>query len=197
MDNVTGFLVAGFALAGSPGPATLSLAATGAAFGAVRGAGYMAGIIFGMVLVITVTASGVTGLVLAVPGAAPALAVPAAAYIAWLALRIATAPPLAAGGSGGERPGFGGGLLLSLANPKGWAAMAALLSGFVLVEGNAAADAGLKLALLVAIMTVVDTAWLLLGAALTRPLQQPRLNRAINVTFSVLLLASVALALGL
>lgn len=75
--------------------------------------------------------------------------------------------------------------------------MAALFSGFVLVEGNAAADARLKLALLVAIMTVVDTAWLLLGAALTRHLQQPRLNHAINVTFAVLLLASVALALWL
>ena len=33
MDGLLGFAVAGFALAGSPGPNTLSLAATGAAFG--------------------------------------------------------------------------------------------------------------------------------------------------------------------
>ena len=43
-----GFLLAGFALAGSPGPATLSLAATGAAFGARRGLGYMTVIIIVM-----------------------------------------------------------------------------------------------------------------------------------------------------
>src|SRR5438270_3362303 len=44
------FVLAGLALAGSPGPATLSLAATGAAFGARRGLGYMIGIIAGMVM---------------------------------------------------------------------------------------------------------------------------------------------------
>ena len=41
--GLLGFVLAGFALAGSPGPATLSLAATGAAFGARRGLGYMTG----------------------------------------------------------------------------------------------------------------------------------------------------------
>lgn len=36
MQGVVEFALAGFALAGSPGPAMLSLAATGAAFGARR-----------------------------------------------------------------------------------------------------------------------------------------------------------------
>ena len=59
MDGLLGFAVAGFALAGSPGPNTLSLAATGAAFGARRGVGYMAGFNIGMVAVMVITASGV------------------------------------------------------------------------------------------------------------------------------------------
>ena len=58
MDGLLGFAVAGFALAGSPGPNTLSLAATGAAFGARRGVGYMAGVNIGMVAVMVITASG-------------------------------------------------------------------------------------------------------------------------------------------
>ena len=37
MEGLLSFIVVGFALAGSPGPNTLSLAATGAAFGARRG----------------------------------------------------------------------------------------------------------------------------------------------------------------
>ena len=45
MDGLLGFALTGFALAGSPGPNTLSLAATGAAFGARRGVGYMAGML--------------------------------------------------------------------------------------------------------------------------------------------------------
>jgi threonine/homoserine/homoserine lactone efflux protein len=36
MDGVLGFVLAGIALTGSPGPATLSLAASAAAFGARR-----------------------------------------------------------------------------------------------------------------------------------------------------------------
>ncbi|MBL4691633.1 MAG: LysE family translocator, partial [Rhodospirillales bacterium] len=38
-------------------------------------------------------------------------------------------------------------------------------------------------------------AWLLAGAALTRIAREPGINRAINVTFAVLLVASVAFAL--
>ena len=78
MDALPGFLLAGLALAGSPGPATLSLAAAGAAFGTRRVAGYLAGIVVGMVAVMAITASGVVGLLLAVPGVAPVVTVAAA-----------------------------------------------------------------------------------------------------------------------
>src|SRR5690242_7085246 len=104
MDGVLGFALAGFALAGSPGPATLSLAATGAAFGARRGLGYMAGIIIGMVAVMGIVATGVMGLLLTLPGATPVVAAAAAAYFIYLAIRIATAPPLSEGTDGRRQP---------------------------------------------------------------------------------------------
>lgn len=195
MDDVPGFVLAGIALAGSPGPATLSLAATGAAFGARRSLGYMAGIVAGMLVVIAVTASGVTGAVLALPGATPILAAAAAVYFAWLAWRIATAPPLARDRAQGRQPSFSGGAFLSLVNPKGYAAMAALFSGFVLVPDRLGADAALKVILLLAIILASGAGWLFLGAALTRRFQEPRANRIINVSFAVLLVASVAFAL--
>lgn len=194
MDGLFGFVVAGFALAGSPGPNTLSIAAAGAAFGAGRSLGYLAGILAGMIVVMAVTASGVTGLVLAVPGAAPVVASLAIAYIVYLAYRIATAPPLAEDAHESSRPSFLGGAFLSLVNPKAYAAMAALFSGFVLVAGRPAVDAGVKLLILVAIITLVNFVWLFVGAALTRAFRQPRVNRAINVGFAVLLVASVGFA---
>src|SRR5215510_4332931 len=80
MDALPGFILAAVALAGSPGPATLSLTATGAAFGARRGAAYLAGIVAGMVGVMAVVASGLVGLLLAVPGAAPVVSVLAGAH---------------------------------------------------------------------------------------------------------------------
>src|SRR6478735_9306811 len=100
MEGLPGFLLAGVALAGSPGPATLSLAAAGAAFGARRVNGYLIGIVVGMVGVVTIAA---------------------AVYFVWLAWRIATAPPLIAEGGARQPPSFMGGLGLSLVNPKGYA----------------------------------------------------------------------------
>jgi threonine/homoserine/homoserine lactone efflux protein len=190
VENMLGFVLAGLALAGSPGPATLSLAATGAAFGARRALGYMAGIVIGMAVVMGIVATGVVSVLLALPGATPVVTVMAAAYFVYLAMRIATAPPLAAGPGRPRRPTF-----LSLVNPKGYAAMAALFSGFVLVRARFELDAAAKAIVLVAIIIAVNTAWLFAGAALTRHFREPRSNRAINVTFAVLLVAFVAVAL--
>jgi len=195
MEGVLGFALAGFALAGSPGPATLSLAATGAAFGARRGLGYMTGIIVGMVVVMAIVATGVVGIFLTLPGATPVVTVAAAAYFIYLAVRIATAPPLAEGTDRQRQPAFGAGLFLSLVNPKGYAAMAALFSGFVLIRDRLAHDAAAKIVVLVTIITAVNLAWLFAGAALTRFFREPRTNRVINVTFAVLLVVSVAAAL--
>ena len=195
MEGLLGFILAGLALAGSPGPATLSLAATGAAFGSRRGLAYMTGIDLGMVLVMAITASGVTGVLLALPGAAPVVTVLAALYFVYLAWRIATAPPLADYADGRREPSFTAGVLLSLINPKGYAAMAALFSGFALIRAAPALDAAFKILALLVVIVAVNIAWLVSGAALTRFFRDPRTNRLINVTFAILLIAAVGLAL--
>jgi threonine/homoserine/homoserine lactone efflux protein len=195
VDGLPSFVLAGLALAGSPGPATLSLAAAGAAFGTRRGLGYMTGIVTGMVVVIGVTATGVIGVLLARPGATPVVATLAGAYFVYLAVRIAMAPPLGEGGGHHRPPSFAGGFFLSLVNPKAYAAMAALFSGFVLVRERLEVDALAKAIVLMGIITAVNMAWLFAGASLTQFFRDPRTNRAINVTFAVLLVASVAFAL--
>jgi threonine/homoserine/homoserine lactone efflux protein len=195
VEHLLGFLLAGLALVASPGPATLSLAALGAAFGGRGAAAYMAGLVSGMVAVMAITASGVAALVLALPGVMPVVLALASAYFVYLAVRIATAPPLAEAGDDRRPPSFFGGVLLNLANPKAYAAMAALFAGFVLVDQQPALDAALKAAILIVVILIVNTAWLYAGAALTRFMREPKTNRAINVTFAVLLLVSLGLAL--
>lgn len=191
MEALSGFLIAALALAGSPGPATLSLAAAGAAFGARRGVAYLAGLTIGMVVVMGIVASGVVGLLLAVPGAGPVVTGLAALYFIWLAWRIATAPPLSEGGPERPPPTFLAGLLLSLVNPKGYAAMAALYSGFVLMPGQVVLDIAVKVTWLTLVIAAVNVGWLLVGAALTRLFRDPRSNRIVNVAFAILLLGSV------
>jgi threonine/homoserine/homoserine lactone efflux protein len=102
---------------------------------------------------------------------------------------------LADGAEQQRRPTFIGGLFLSLVNPKGYAAMAALFSGFVLVPGRIGLDIAAKMAGLMVLIAAVNLAWLTAGAALTRYFREPRTNRIINVSFAILLVASVALVL--
>ncbi len=194
MDRLLAFVMVGLALAGSPGPATLSLAAGGAAFGVRPCLGYMTGIVIGMVAVMAITASGVAGAVLAVPGADRVLAVVAALYFAYLAVRIALAPPLAEGPPESGRPSFSAGALLSLINPKGYVAMAALFSGFVLIRERLVWDAGAKIAVLTGVIVAVNLAWLAAGSTLSRQFRRPAVSRAINIGFAVALILSVVLA---
>jgi threonine/homoserine/homoserine lactone efflux protein len=80
----------------------------------------MAGIVFGMIVVMILVTAGLTGLILALPGATPIAATLAAEYMVYLAYRIATAPPLVEKPQEQNRPSFTGGVLLAFANPKGW-----------------------------------------------------------------------------
>ena len=150
-----------------------------------------------MALVMLLTAIGVVGLLFAVPGAATAIALAAGAYFLYLAYRIATAPPLSEESGRGREPSLAVGILLSLANPKAYAAMAALFSGFVLVRGHLMLDAAAKLVVLLGVITGVCLIWLYAGAALTRLFREPRTSRAINIAFAVLLIASLVFALRL
>ena len=93
-----------------------------------------------------------------------------------------------------EAPAFAAGLLLSLVNPKGYVAMAALYSGFTLLPDRLGADVALKLVVLTLVIASVNIAWLFAGAALTRFFHDPHTNRLINLVFAVALVASVALA---
>lgn len=195
MNDLLPFLLAGLALTGSPGPANLSLAAMGAAFGARRSLAYQAGAVIGMLAIMLATASGVAALLLALPGVREAAIALAAGYILWLAWKIGSAPPRAATiPSAARAPSFLGGLLLQLANPKAYAAMAALFSGFMLQAGDPLLDAAIKVASLLVVIALVTTLWLHLGAALGRLAGRPRLQRAINLAFALSLVAATLLA---
>ena len=71
MDGWLGLIIAAFALVGSPGLATLSFAATGATFGFRSGIGYLIGIETAMILIMVVVATGLMGIIMSIPKAAP------------------------------------------------------------------------------------------------------------------------------
>jgi threonine/homoserine/homoserine lactone efflux protein len=186
-------LLTSLAIMGSPGPATISLTATGVAFGVRRSARYLAGIIAGTIVVLILVAAGVTGALLAVPGVRPLFLAAAAAYILYLAYHIATAPPLRAADRGAPAPSLAGGLLLGVANPKAWVAIAA-----VFVSGRVAAhtlvDSGLKVAVLALMVVAINGAWLIAAAWVAPALRDPVRSRRANVGLAAALVVSTAAA---
>jgi threonine/homoserine/homoserine lactone efflux protein len=179
---------------GSPGPATISLTATGAAFGIRRSLAYLAGIVIGTWLVLVAVATGLTAVLLSAPGVRPVLLGLSAAYLLWLAYHLATAPPLSAPAADRAPSSTWGGLLLGVANPKAWVAIAAVFAGSRLTGGGAG-QAVAKTLVLAAMVILINTVWLAAGASLAPLLHDPRRSRVVNVALAALLVAATALAL--
>ncbi len=187
--------LAALPLMGSPGPATLGSAAMGAAFGARRGLPYVFGIIAGTATVLCLMASGVTAVVLTVPALSSAITLAAAAYILYLAWRIATAPPLSKADTVARAPAFPSGYVLAVANPKAFAVLGSLYAGNTVVAGDLALDAAAKITALTLVIVVANLIWLVFGSMIATLLHDPVKARITNITFAVLLVASVGLAL--
>lgn len=175
---------------GSPGPATISVAAVGAAFGLRYSLCYASGVIAGTIAVLLVVTTGVMVMLASVPNLTPLLAAASAAYILYLAFKIATAPPVAARTDGAALPTFLGGLLLAIANPKAYVAIAAVFAA----TPSSDLDTRLKLVVLASMIVAIHVLWLLAGAAFARYLRQPRASRIINLIFAATLVLTTALA---
>src|SRR5690348_2911772 len=179
---------------GSPGPATISLTATGVAFGVRRSARYLAGVIAGTIVVLVMVAAGLTGALLALPAVRPAFIVVAAAYILYLAYHIATAPPLAADRDA-PAPSLAGGLLLGVANPKAWVAIAAVFVS-ARIAAYTVVDAGVKVAALALMVVVINAGWLVAAAWVAPALRDPVRSRRANVGLAAALVVSTAAAVS-
>ncbi len=196
-DELLAFILVGFALMGSPGPATLSCAAMGAAYDIRTARNYLFGLTLGAMAVVVGVAAGVFAVIIAIPHAAEVLTVVATAYLGYLAFKIATAPPVGEPASPEDVPGFMSGLILNLSNPKAYAAFAAIFSGFQLIPQSAVQSTYFQVFLCFAILCIVNPAWLYAGNALRHMLRNEKTSRRVNIGFAVLLVASVLLAVFL
>lgn len=181
-------IVASLIVMGSPGPSTISVTAVGAAFGLRRSLFYLSGLVAGTIAVLLAVATGLVALLLAVPRLAPVLLAASGAYILYLAYRIATAPPLSKPDGAMAAPSFAGGVLLAVANPKAYVAIAAVFAGSPL-------DGVPKVAVLGVMIVLIHLVWWLAGAAFARVFHDPVWSRRVNLTFAVALVTTTAYAI--
>jgi threonine/homoserine/homoserine lactone efflux protein len=124
------FALAVFFLIVTPGPGVLSTAGVGAAYGVRPGLAYVAGLFLGTNLVALAVVSGLAAAALAVPWLRAVLLWGSAAYLLWLAARIALAGAKIAFIHPERPPGALAGVALQVINPKAYAVNTALFSGF-------------------------------------------------------------------
>ena len=188
------FALAVFFLIVTPGPGVLSTAGVGSGFGYRPGFAYVAGLWLGNNIVAALVISGVAAAALAVPWLRAVLLWGSAAYLLWLAAKIAFAGARIAFIHAEKAPGFWNGVALQPINPKSYAVNTALFSGFAFLPQALFAETAIKLAILNAIWIPIHLAWLWAGVTLRRLDLAPRIQRAINVGMALAMLAVVAIA---
>lgn len=145
-------------------------------------------------LVLLLVLAGFVSMVSAFPAAALAIRVLGALYILYLALQIATAPPLAAASADTRTPSFLGGVLLGVGNPKAYFAIAAVVAGVALFPDRPFADAVAKAGILCVLIGFIQAGWLYLGVLLSSLMQAPKSARIINSGMAVALVASAVIS---
>ena len=188
------FAAAVFFLIITPGPGNLSTAGVGSGFGYGPGSRYVAGLFVGNNLVALAVVSGIAAIVLAVPGLRTILLYASAAYLFYLALKIAFSGTRIAFIHAERAPGFANGLMLQAINPKAYAVNTAFFSGFAFWPSSLMTETLLKFVILNAIWVPIHILWLAAGVTVHRLELGQRTQLAINVGMALSMLAVVALA---
>ncbi|MCG6882550.1 MAG: LysE family translocator [Silicimonas sp.] len=188
------FALAVLFLVGTPGPGVLSLAGVGAAYGYRDGLRYMIGLFLGNLAVALAVLTGLAAVMLTIPELRAILATASAAYLLWLAYKIAFAGTRVAFIERPAPPGVTGGLLLQAINPKAYAVSTAIFANFAFMPQNPAAEATIKLLIFNALWIVIHCVWLWLGVTIRRLDLAPAVQRRINIGMALAMLGVVALA---
>ena len=177
-------------MSGTPGPNNAMVAASGATFGFARTIPHMLGIAVGFPLMLVAVALGAGQLLRTIPVLHAVLKWAGAAYLLWLAFRIATARPAPAE-TGGSRPlTFLQAGLFQWVNPKAWVIALGAVATYTTAEGVLPQSLGLAaIFLLVTGPTVAF--WTMTGVGAARLLRTDRGLRAFNWLMAALLVLSL------
>ena len=187
------FALAVLLLTITPGPAVLTLAGVGSAFGWRQGLLLLIGLFVGVHLVCFAVISGLAALIIADPVVRFVLLLASSAYLGYLALKIALARTKI-GFFHIAAPGFITGIMLQLINPKAYAVNTMLFSSFAFYPQNFFIETGLKLLINNALWIPIHLIWLYAGVKVSQLDLPVRTHKMINLAMSGCLLAVVGLS---
>lgn len=198
LEQAAAFFVFALVAAVTPGPSNVLLTATGMQAGLLRGLPCLFGVSAGMGAMMFLAAYGFGALVLHHQHIMQAVRWLGAAFLLWLAWKIATAPVGDGGSVASPRPtGFLGAALLQWVNPKAWLVSAGAVATYLPgdEDGSALLRAALFALVFVSAALPSSFVWLAFGAAAQRFLRDPRRQRGFNLAMGLALAASVVMIL--
>ena len=195
LEQTIPFLIFSLVAAITPGPSNVMITATGSAAGIARGLPCALGAAAGMASLLFTAALGLGQLFLGHPEILRAMNWCGAAFLLWLAWKIARA-----GGTGESSAtksvGFIGAAFFQWVNPKGWLVAAGAASTYLQPDtGNQVLQALVLALLFFTVAFPSGLVWLVLGASMQGLLRNEQHAQAFNIAMALALAASVVMIL--
>lgn len=191
---LTSFAIFAASQVGTPGPANMALLATGARYGFRAAVPFVLGVVIGKQLIIWPVGYGLMELAERAPWVFVTLKYVSAAYIIWLAWKVANMR-LHAHDVTGDAPGFVAGLVVHPLNPKAWAMIIGGFTAFV-APGTPTFEATLNIAaVLLVCQLLLQPLWALAGDGIARTLAGTAMEPYLMWSLALLTVASVLFVL--
>jgi threonine/homoserine/homoserine lactone efflux protein len=189
-DLLIAFVTYAFVTSITPGPNNTMLLASGANHGLSATLPHLVGITLGFSLLVAAVGFGLGGLFEAVPALHNLLRYGGAAYLVYLAWRIARSGTPGAGVAAGRPMTFLEAAAFQWINPKAWIMAIGAIVTYTLPDSHFG-DVALISTAFALVNAPCVFVWAALGTALRRFLSKPTHLRAFNITMALLLVASL------
>ncbi|ATR83466.1 lysine transporter LysE [Pseudomonas sp. HLS-6] len=191
LDLLLAFVLFAFVSSITPGPNNTMLLASGVNFGVRRSIPHAVGISVGFMVMVLAVGFGLGEVFKTFPPLYTLLRYVGAAYLLYLAWKIATSGPLSATRSETPRPlGFWGAAAFQWVNPKAWVMAVGAITTYTPAQGYLTNV--MVIATLFALVNLPSVCvWVMFGSALRQVLQNPRWLMAFNWLMAGLLVISL------
>ncbi|MBF8733514.1 MULTISPECIES: LysE family translocator [Pseudomonas] len=191
VDLLTAFVLFAFVSSITPGPNNTMLLASGVNFGVRRSIPHALGISIGFMVMVLGVGFGLGQLFTAWPPLYSILRYTGAAYLLYLAWKIATSGPISGDAAHTRKPlGFWGAAAFQWVNPKAWVMAVGAITTYTPAQGYV-----LNVIVIAALFALVNLPsvgiWVMFGSALRNFLQNPRWLMLFNVLMALLLVISL------
>lgn len=175
----------------TPGPNVIMITASAANFGFRRAIPQMLGITLGFGFMIMAAGFGLAALLQAAPGLHVVLKYAGAAYLLYLAWRIARADAARSGSRRAKPFSFVEAMLFTWVNPKGWVTALGALAAYTTADDDVLLQTSVIAGVLAAACLASVVVWAGFGVAISRFLGSARARIAFNWSMAGLLVASL------